>query len=233
MALAERLVDGTAGRVVGPAFGLASFLRRARVFHPHGRSFRARVHCQGETRLAGTVFGQEASHDGVVRLSRGAGLPEPLPDVLGLALRLDLADGPQDLLLVSSAPAPLARHAILPARDYGDVFSSSITPFRVGAATVLLGARPVWNGRPEPLERLRDVSAAVAGRRLEFTLLVATTSGPWTAVADVELTGPVPATRGEHLRYTPFHDAGGVEPVGAVNALRRRAYADSQAARPS
>jgi hypothetical protein len=233
MALADRLVDSTAGRVVGPAFGLASFVRRARVFHPHGRSFAARVHCPGDRSLAGTVLGAEGVHEGVVRLSRGAGLAEPLPDVLGFALRLDLPAGPQDLLLVSSAPAPVARHAILPARDYGDVFYSSITPFRAGRRTVLLGARPVWNGDPGPLERLRHVSGAVAHRRLEFTLLAASARGRWTAVADVELTGPVPAVRGERVRHTPFHDAGGLEPVGAVNALRRRAYADSQAARPS
>ncbi len=49
----------------------------------------------------------------------------------------------------------------------------------------------------------------------------------------MELGPSVPDARGERVRHTPFHDAGGVEPVGAVNALRRRAYADSEAARPS
>jgi hypothetical protein len=49
----------------------------------------------------------------------------------------------------------------------------------------------------------------------------------------VELGPPVPDAQGERVRYTPFHRAGSLEPVGAVNALRRRAYADSAAARPS
>src|SRR3712207_8796467 len=34
------------------------------------------------------LLDQPGEHEGVVRLSRGAGLPEPLPDVEGLALRL-------------------------------------------------------------------------------------------------------------------------------------------------
>jgi hypothetical protein len=224
----DRLVDSTAGRLAGPAFGLGSFLRRARVLHPRGRSFTARVRCSGDPRFAGTVLGEAGRHDGVVRFSRGAGVPEPWPDVLGLALRLDLADGPQDLLLVSSASAPLARHAIRPARDYGAPHYSSITPFRLGATTVVLGARAEHVGAPRPLERLAQLEDAVDAVR--FRLLVAEPTGPWTTAGVVELGPPVP---GERVRYTPFHRAGGLEPVGAVNALRRRAYADSQAARPS
>jgi hypothetical protein len=227
----DRLVDTTAGRVAGPAFGLGSFLRRARVFHPRGRSFTARVRCPGDARFAGTVFGGAGVHDGVLRLSRGAGLPEPLPDILGLAVRLDLAEGPQDLLLVSSASAPGARHAILPARDYGTTHYSSITPFRLGTTTVVLGARTEQVGEPRSLERLDQLEAAVDPVR--FRLLVAEPTGPWTTVGVVEIGPRVPDARGESVRYTPFHRAGGLEPVGAVNALRRRAYADSQAARPS
>lgn len=227
----DRLVDTTAGRVVGPAFGLGSFLRRARVFHPRGRSFPARLSVPGDPRFAGTVFGAAGLHDGVVRFSRGAGVPEPLPDVLGLALRLDLDEGPQDLLLVSSASAPVARHAILPARDYGAAHYSSITPFRLGGTTAVLGARAEHVGARRPLERLAQLEDAVDVVRVR--LLVAEPAGPWTTAGIVELGPPVPDARGERVRYTPFHRAGGLEPVGAVNALRRRAYADSQAARPS
>ncbi|MDD7968404.1 hypothetical protein [Actinomycetospora lemnae] len=229
----DRLVDETVGRVAGPAFALASFVRRARVFHPHGRTLTARLHVRGDDRFAGTVLGAAGVHDGAVRFSRGAGVPEPLPDVLGLALRLDLADGPQDLLLVSSAPAPIARHAILPARDYGATHYSSIVPFRLGGTTVVLGARPEHDREPEPLERLAALERAAADGRVRFTLLAAHTTGPWSAVGEIELGTALPDERGERRRHTPFHDAGGIEPVGVVNALRRRAYADSQAARPS
>jgi hypothetical protein len=227
----DRLVDTTAGRVAGPAFGIGSFLRRARVFHPRGRSFPARVRIPGDPRFAGTVLGRAGVHDGVVRFSRGAGVPEPLPDVLGLAVRLELAEGPQDMLLVSSAAAPVARHAILPARDYGATHYSSITPFRVGGTTAVLGARAEHVGPPRPLERLAQLEDALGAVR--FRILVAEPTGPWTTAGVVELGPPVPDAHGERVRYTPFHRAGGLEPVGAVNALRRRAYADSQAARPS
>lgn len=235
----DRLVDATVGRLAGPAFGLGSLVRRARVFHPRGRTFTARVQIRGDHRFAGTVLGRAATHDGLVRFSRGAGLPEPMPDLLGLALRLHLSGaghGPedvQDVLMISSAPAPLWRHVLVPSRDYGDTSYSTLTPFRVGGETVLLGARPEQTGPARSLVTLDALEAAVAGDRIRFELATATPLGPWTPVGTVALGGPVPDEAGEGLRYTPFHRAGGIEPVGVVNDLRRRAYADSQAARPS
>ena len=235
----DRLVDATAGRLAGPAFALGSLVRRARVFHPRGRTFTAHVQIRGDHRFAGTVLGRAATHDGVVRFSRGAGLPEPMPDLLGLALRLHLTGsghGPedaQDVLMISSWPAPVSRHVLVPSRDYGRTYYSTLTPFRVGGETVLLGARPDHLGETGPLERLDALEEAAAGDWVRFELVTATPLGPWTAVGTVVLGGPVPDDAGEALRYTPFHRAGGIEPVGVVNDLRRRAYADSQAARPS
>ncbi|CAA9248472.1 MAG: hypothetical protein AVDCRST_MAG54-1865 [uncultured Actinomycetospora sp.] len=226
----DRLLDATAGRLVGPAFGLGSFVRRARVFHPRGRTFAVTVDVPGDESWAGTVFGERASHHGLLRLSRGAGVPEPLPDLLGRALRVDLAAGAQDLLLLSSAPAPGTRHVLVPARDYAGTHYSSISVFRLAGQTVVLGARAAEGHGP--LARLDEVSDA-ARRGLHIDLLVATPLGPWTTVGTVTVHDPVPAEQSERLRFTPFHRAGGLEPVGLTNVVRRRAYADSQAARPT
>jgi len=228
----HRVLDATVGRLVGPPFGVASFVRRARVFHPRGRTFEVTVQIAGDPVGEGTVLGRRATHTGRVRLSRGAGVPEPLPDLLGLALRLDLPGGPQDLLLISSRPAPGARQLLVPARDYGGALYSSISLFRVGGRSVVLGARPARDTAHGPLERLDDVAAA-AQRGLRFDLLVATPLGPWETVGSVELRGVVPDDRGERLRFSPYHRSGGIEPVGLANVVRRRAYADSQAGRPS
>src|SRR4029450_7999147 len=51
------------------------------------------------------LFQAGATHQALLRFSRGAGLPEPLPDALGVAIKLPDAHGPgvdQDLLLTSS-----------------------------------------------------------------------------------------------------------------------------------
>jgi hypothetical protein len=57
----------------------------------------------------------------LLRFSRGAGLPEPLPDALGVAIKLPDAHGPgadQDLLLTSSSDRPLLRRLLFPARSF-------------------------------------------------------------------------------------------------------------------
>jgi hypothetical protein len=70
-------------------FGLGR-LRAARGFHPRGASFSASI-----TALPGADAPWArllvASRDGqraLVRFSKGAGLPDPLPDVLGLAVKI-------------------------------------------------------------------------------------------------------------------------------------------------
>jgi hypothetical protein len=63
-----------------------------------------------------------------VRLSRSIGLPEGWPDVLGLAFRFTDGSGDHDLLLASTATAPVLRHALLPRADaMGTSYSSSFT----------------------------------------------------------------------------------------------------------
>src|SRR5688572_2465412 len=103
----QRVVDLTAGPVAGAVFGTASFVRRARTFHPDGRAFQATVDVVGDRSPGGDQgFGAGGRRRAIVRLSRGAGTPEPLPDFLGLAVRILDAHGVgshQDVLLVSSA----------------------------------------------------------------------------------------------------------------------------------
>jgi hypothetical protein len=169
----------------------------------------------------------------VVRLSRGAGLPEPLPDALGLALRLlgvGTPSGEQDLLLVSSAAARVARRLIVPARSYGETFYSSLLPFTASRSTVLIGARPRWVGSHLPTARLDEVPQAVTAG-LSFELVAADKGGPWQSVGAVQLTVPLAAEQARSLRFNPFNRDGGLEPLGTLNALRRRAYTGSQVGR--
>ncbi|HEX7166352.1 MAG TPA: hypothetical protein VF230_05155 [Acidimicrobiales bacterium] len=242
----QRAIDFTAGPIVGAGLGALSFVRRARVFHPTGAAFQATVDVQGDRVPDGLA--PHGRHRAVVRLSRGAGTPEPMPDILGVAVRiLDAhgAGGHQDLLLASSGAPPVLRHALLPAIAFGTSFFSSLLPYRTGdGRVVVLGARPLWTGTQageqqgstEPLAptaTLADVEAALESAKLRLELVVAEPARPWQPFATIDVGRRLGDAEAESLRFNPFNTGDAFEPAGVLNAVRRRAYAASQAARPT
>ena len=185
------------------ALGVSTAVRGARVFHPRGSTRHCRVLVPGGTSWGARVLDEVAVHDGVVRTSRGVGLPAPLPDVDGFALRLPglgVGGAPLDILINSAW-----RFAFAPS-----VLSwtwSCVLPYRTGdGVQVLLGARPVDDG---------------------FELLVAPTVGGWQPWARLELGGPAP----DGFRTDPALGADDLVPVEPFRRLRRWSYAASQAAR--
>ena len=189
---------------VATALGVGTALRGARVFHPHGRTYAATLTVTGGLGTGASVLDAPARHEGVVRLSRGAGLPPPLPDVEGLALRLpgQGVDGvPLDLLVNSAWRYVFAPAALAPTW-------SAILPHRTGSGrVVLLGARPVDGG---------------------FTMLLAAPLGPWRTWGHLSLGAEV---EGEHLQFAPTIGADDLQPVELFRTLRAQSYDASQAAR--
>ncbi len=189
---------------VARTLGAATALRGARVFHPHGRSYDAVVTVTGGGGTGAALLDTPGRHQGVVRLSRGAGLPAPLPDVEGLALRLpgQGADGaPLDLLINSAWRYAFVPSVLTPTW-------SAILPHRTGSGRlVLLGARPEDGG---------------------FALLVAATLGGWRRWGRLTLGAEFD---GEDLRFAPTIGARDLEPVALFRTLRARSYDASQAAR--
>jgi hypothetical protein len=184
--------------------GAGTALRGARVFHPHGTTYACRVVVDGldpDARWGAGLLDRAGEHDGVVRISRGAGLPHPLPDVEGIALRLPglgVHGGPLDLLVNSAW-----RYAFVPSalsRTW-----SAVLPHRTGTGRlVLVGARPRPGG---------------------FTLLAAPPLGEWRPWGRIEL-GAV--RDGERLRFRPTLGAPDLVPVALFRALRSRSYDLSQ-----
>ena len=221
---ATPLLEATAGAASAAVLGLASAVRRARVFHPDGVAFEATVDVEAVL--------PRGRHRAVVRFSRGAGLPEALPDVLGLAVRLLDAHGPgahQDLLLVTSFSPPGLRHALTPARTFGHERWSTLLPYAVdGDRRVVFGARP-RSSELDGAAHLDDLRRLAVGAR--FALEVAEPAGDWEEVATLVVGDELPADVNEALRFNPANTGGGVEPVGAIQALRRRAYQGSQRGR--
>ena len=189
---------------VATALGLGTALRGGRVFHTRGATRTCEVVVDGGEQWGCALLDRPARHRGVVRLSRGAGLPRPLPDVEGLALRLPglgASGRPLDLLVNSAW-----RFVFVPAAL--SATWSSILPYRTGSGRlVLLGARPRSGG---------------------FTLLAASPLGTWREWGRLELGEPVD---GEHLRFWPTGGAPDLEAVGPFRRLREQSYVASQAAR--
>lgn len=232
------VVDTTIGVASAVAFAGLSGLRRARIFHPDGAAFEATLDVAGTRNEDWGVplLDEEARHRAVVRFSRGVGLPEPLPDILGLALRVVDAHGrgrDQDLLLVTSGRRPVLRNAIVPAGHFAAGQYSSILPYRVDGSLLLFGARPLLSAGTPPPRRFADLAAALAGGRLRFELQVAPEAGEWSTVGVLEVGRRLSDREAESLRFNPFVTGGGIEPAGLLQTLRRRSYAASQAARPT
>ena len=209
-------------------FRSLSRARCKRGFHPFGVGFSARLRPSPEGAAGASAL--EDEREVLVRLSRALGLPEWLPDPCGLAVRVPDAHGPgrhQDLLMVSSARPPGARHALLPSRGFCDLPYSTVLPYRLRGETVLLGARP---RAPRPGPKLAELREREIGG-LEFELEVAGLSGDWRPLAGLSLGERLPPAQTERLGFDPTNTGGGLELAGLLNRLRGPAYRASQEGR--
>jgi hypothetical protein len=183
--------------------------------------------------LAGVPFLQEpAVHSGVVRFSRSLGLPELSPDILGMAIRLEDAHGPdrpQDLLLVTSGDGAVIHHLFAPGRGYFGLPYSSVLAYRGEGSAFLVGAR-LAPGSPRPEgngSEFADLDAAASTGRLRYDIGVAPVNGRLTRVATLTVGERLPDDLNA-LHFNPWNTGGGLHPAGPINAIRDLAYRRSQ-----
>jgi hypothetical protein len=215
----RRFLDHPALTAAAAVFGRIARLRRARGLHPHGASFHATLRVRGGGWPGVALLHERAEHRAIVRLSRAAGVPTPLPDGLGLALRVPGAYGDgrdQDVFVTSTKPLPLVQHLpLVTTRAPYEATYSSLVPFRLGGRLRLLAARP-----------------APRGGDAQFELCAATLAGRWEPVADIVLGAPLPGPEAEALGFDPLNTGGGIVPCRPLMGIRAAAYAASRAARP-
>lgn len=207
------------------AFRLASRVRGERAIHAKGHTLRGRLSVPGGAGTGAPLLDEPGSYDVLVRLSRSLGLPDALPDVLGLAVRVLDAHGPgrhQDLLLDSARPEPLLRRLPLPVRDHLSALYSSLLPYDLGGRQVLLGARGLPGQSTASTTQLPDT--------IGVELLVATPHGPWQPWGVLRTSGELPAPLGRQTRFNPWTTGGGIRPAGPWQEWRRRAYDASHVA---
>ena len=207
-------------------------MRSARSLHPDGIVFEATVDVERTARgLAGApLFSSSGSHAAVVRLSRSIGLPQPLPDLHGLTVRVVDAHGKgehQDFPMISSLDGAVLHHLLLPSRGFFSLPYSSVLLYRIGDAVRLVGAlqRTQVIGGGTDFEQLLRTTAS---REVRFALAVAEPLGRWQPIAELRLGGRVHGPDAERLRFNPWNTGGGIRPVGPLMGLREAAYRESQ-----
>lgn len=207
-----RVLGSAGGAVTGTVLAGVAAARRAKSVHPRGVVREAALVIDGgpAAPVGSVLLSTPGRHRAIVRFSRSLGLPESLPDLLGMAIRVLGAYGPdrhQDLLLISSADAPILHHLFLPARDARQRPYSSALPYAAGGERFLIGAIPAHDG---------------------FALAVAPPAGRFAPVGRIEL-GAALAPEANAIRFdVTQHTGGGLEPAGLLNRMRRLAYPMSQ-----
>jgi hypothetical protein len=229
----ERWAAAVAGIPIGAVLALLAAARRGKAVHPHGDVYAARLVVAGVAAAppAAQLLATPGEHAALVRFSRSLGVPRPLPDLLGMSIRVLDAYGDgrhQDFLLVSSIDRPVLHHLFVPATDVQQRPYSSSLPFRAGRRRFIVGALPHPDSpRPAGETELERVRIAAATGRLRFRLAVAAPMGRFAPVAEVHVGAPLPGVV-DALRFRPLAAGGGLEPVGLLNEMRRYAYPMSQ-----
>lgn len=214
--------------VAAPLAALARW-RDGKPMHPRGVVLDAVLERHGGHRPWGVPFlDATARDDVVVRLSRGAGLPEPLPDLLGLAVRLGAgSEAPVDLLLSTTRRGALTRVIPVLRRDTASVYSS-IMAYSSAAGPIRLAALPTGDGVPSDPGPL---AAAVRERPLVFVLAAARGFGVWIPFARL-VVGDAERPLDPDLRFDAVrHPPPGLSPDGPLARFRAPAYAAAQEAR--
>lgn len=181
---------------------------RTKPLHPHGELRTATVARVGSAHGPGVPWIEEPGETpALVRLSRGIGLPAALPDVPGLAIRVDLDGHVADLLLAGTGTSRLGRLLLHPRRDLRSGPLTSLLPYRSAAG-------PLW-------------FAAVPDGERDFELRWSTGAG-WTPFALLHVGAERPDDK--RISFDPvLNTLPGLTNYGWVRRLREPAYRGARA----
>lgn len=175
------------GRMLRAAFAVLLLVRRPKPIHPKGVALEGVLRWRRPRARTGIRWIDEGGDPVpvVARLSRSVGLPAPLPDIVGLAIRAPGADGPIDLELSSTGAGVPSRFWLVPHRSPSRARLGTLLPYRTPAGPRLLCARTI---APADLPvALRDLGWALVDAPWHLRLYTAAPRGRWYAVADLEL----------------------------------------------
>lgn len=201
-----------AGRLAAVPFGALARESAGKPLHPHGEVSTGTLTRTGAG-LGVPWLDTPAVDEVVVRLSRGAGLPPSLPDLLGVAVRVP-GERPVDLLLSSTAGGPLAGRVPFLRRDASATYGS-LMGYRSDAGTVRLALLPTRSG-------LRSGGASLAA---------ALGWGRWQPVGHLALGRPSGSLDPDVRFDAILNPPPGLVPDGPMARFREPAYAAARAGR--
>ena len=158
-------VSSTVGSLFGVTAAVARVVR-PKALHPRGVTARATLSVTGVGRTGSSLLDVTGRWPATLRLSRAVGLPEAVPDIGGLAIRIH-ADRPVDILLASTGLGPLSRYVLAPGWSTTGRTMTSMFPVLVAGRPVLIAAVPGTDGgtwaldHATPLGRWRPLGRLV------------------------------------------------------------------------
>lgn len=221
----DRIFEAAAAPLAGVSAAVFAGLsagRRKRIFHPRGPAFEGTV-----TFHEGNPLPFAGAERALVRMSRAAGLPQALPDLFGLAMKLP--DVGQDLLLVTAGEDPVTRHLLVPTTGFFRRPYSTVLPFELRDELIVIGARPDPLLVPLSRQDVDDLGPLVATGRLRFDL---TWGRAGTGEVETFASLVVDRPHDGDVVFNPFNSHPSLRPAGGLNRLRKESYERSQRARP-
>jgi hypothetical protein len=207
---------GFVGAALGAVFGATARIRpTAKPLHPRGFQVTGTLHRHGSDRTWGVPWLDEPGSEPVlVRFSRALGLPGPLPDILGLTVRIQRPDGDADLLLATTGRGVYSRMALVPRRDLAAGYGS-LMAYRTPAG-------PAW---------LLAEGEADEARPRRLRLSAGDRAGTWWPFADIDLAAGT-EDMDPTVSFDPIiHPLPGLELYAWEQRLRESAYAAARSAR--
>ncbi len=139
---AARAASYAGGQMLRAATGIIATRPADKPLHPRGSVVQGTLHRFAVEGTAGAGWLTQAGDDQVlVRQSRAIGLPAPVPDIHGLALRVPTAGGRYgDVLFASTGLGRLTRFMLTAARSPSQRPLTTLLPYRTPIGAVLLSA---------------------------------------------------------------------------------------------
>jgi hypothetical protein len=210
---AGSLAATSGGVALAGAVRVVSALRPAlKPLHPRGEVVVAVLRRTGEGPPTGVPWLDEAGSDEVlVRRSRAVGLPDGLPDIHGLALRVPCENGGHgDLLMATTGTGRVGRFVLTAGRSPRARPMTTLLPYRTPAGPVTL--------------------AAVAAGDRAYELAYASMGGAWHRFGDLVLGAP--RAPDALVSFDPVRNTvTGLENYAWVRRLREPAYGTARRSR--
>lgn len=208
--------------------------RKKRIFHFDGIAYTANV---SQADIDTNILPTDSSYSGatIIRFSRGITHDSKLPDVLGVAIRLQDYYGKeehQDILFLSTGSSSLGRHIPFPTTTFCKTLFTTILPYQVGQKRLLVGLTisSDANKSAEALP-LRSIQKSIEHGSVRCTVAISTTKDTWQPIATVVAQKKLSQTESDNLKFNPWNTGKSFRPFGYIHGLRREIYNQSQRGR--